>query len=279
MPDVRKAWIAGFGGSLLLAALSVPAILPGLGIPAWHHTISLGVSVVLFVSFAFLGRTDMRRHLALGVGLWTLLALVSGFVILYSKPWLKSTELKDWAKFWHVAWSWLSLWYGIGHMVWNLHGMRRMWAHWNSTIRGRILSSGLFGLILAAIPLSWNRWGATVLQEPQFIPLTLWTWLAMLTLPYGIWLTWTRLRPGHAPAWMQRPAAQRFVDLWLTPMMLLANLSGIPLVYLATKEGSLKYVAKYWHVWPSIAMAVLVFAHTVQFWPGLVSHWQRRRSA
>ncbi len=273
---MRSAWLGGTGAALVVAGVTVPPVVPGLGVPAWHHTASLGASVALFLLFAYLGRSNLRRHLALGVALWTVLALVSGFIILYSKPMLKATEYKDWAKFWHVAWSWLSLWYGIGHMVWNVKAMQRMWAHWNATVRGKLLSSGLFGLIVAAIPLTWSRWGAAVLQEPQFIPLTLWTWLAMVTIPYGIWLAYVKLRGDHAPGWMGRPAVQRFVDLWLTPMMLLANLSGLPLVYLGTKDTSLKYVAKYWHVWPSIAMAVLVFAHTVQFWPALVNHWRRR---
>lgn len=276
---MRTPWLFVAVASLVGAAATVPPIWPGLGEPTSHHNWSLVVTLLVFVMGAYVGRHDARRHMALSVALWTTLALVSGFLILYLKPELKATGFKDWAKFWHIVWSWLALWAFMGHTWINRHGLMRSLRGLHQNLMRGVGYSGLLVLVLVAIPLTWSAWGARVLQEPQYIPLTLWTWLALLVAGYGAWLVFmARRRHKQVPEALRRPAVQRFVDGWLLPMTILANLSGFPLLYFATKDTSLKYVAKYWHTWPSIAMAILVFAHTIQFLPGLLAHWRRQAS-
>ncbi len=215
---------------------------------------------------------NKRRFAAIDVGFWTLLALVSGFLILYTKPTLKATGWKDWAKFWHVAWSWWSLWAAGAHTWINRHGALRALRHWQT----RALAwryNGTLLLVLLAIPLTWSSWGARNIVEANYIALTLWTALVVVGVSYATWWYYVaRRQAGAVPAMFKRPAVQRFVDVYLMPATILANLSGIPLLWFGTKHTSLKYVAKYWHTWPSIIMAVLVFAHMIQFWPGIKRH-------
>lgn len=274
---MRGPWLAALAVSIAGAAATIPPFWPGLGEPISHHNWSLAVTLVLFLMGAYVGRADARRHMALSVALWTTLAIVSGFLILYLKQDLKATGYKDWAKFWHIAWSWLALWAFAGHTWINRKPLMRSLRGLHARFTGAIGYSGVLVLILAAIPLTWSSWGADALQEPQYIPLTLWTWLAVLVGGYGAWLIfYVRRRGGRTPDALKRPAVQRFVDGWLLPMTILANISGFPLLYFGTKHTALKYVAKYWHTWPSIVMTVLVFAHTIQFLPGIVAHWRRR---
>ncbi len=272
---MRGIWLGLALGSMGAAAATIPPVWPGLGEPVAHHNWSMAVTLVLFSMGAYAGRMDARRHMALSVALWTVLAIVSGFLILYLKADLKATGYKDWAKFWHIVWSWLALWAFAGHTWINRHGLMRSLRGLHARIGRALGFSGVLVLILVAVPLTWSAWGASVLQEPEYIPLTLWTWLAFVAASYAAWLVYM-VRRRNLPETLRRPAVQRFVDGWLLPITILANVSGFPLLWFNTKETSLKYVAKYWHTWPSIAMAILVFAHTVQFWPGMVAHWRRR---
>ncbi len=242
--------------------------MPSLGIPAWHHVASL-VATLGLVAFALWRDSDRRRHAANGTALWTTLALVTGFLILYLKPELKATGYKDWAKWWHVTWSWLALWYTGAHTWVNRHGLLRAWRNLRRGAR-RFAYDGLLVVIIVLIPITWSAWGAATIRDGNYIPLTLWTWLAFLVPAYAAWI-YIRAR---RPEWGRRGPTQYFVDAWLIPATLLANLSGIPILFFGTKDTSLKYVAKYWHTAPSIAMAILVFAHTVQFWPGVIRHYR-----
>ncbi len=257
------------------AAATLPRWVHGLGVPTWHHNASLLATIVVYAIAATATRGTPRRHQALGVAFWTTLALLSGFLILYLKPELKATDHKDWAKFWHVAWSWLALWYALGHTWLNRTGLSRALRRLGRrSVRAAAYVVPLL-LIIIAIPLTWSDRGAHALQEPEYIPLTLWTWLGFVAGPYAAW--WF----GRAAdvSWLGRVHIQNLVTNWLIPMTLAANISGIPILYFGTKDTDLKYVAKYWHTWPSIAMAVLLFAHTVQFWPAMVGHWRRRAAA
>lgn len=56
------------------------------------------------------------------------------------------------------------------------------------------------------------------------------------------------------------------------------NLWGFPILWFGTKDTSLKFVAKYWHAWPSIAMAILVFAHTIPWWVRVRPHWYQAKA-
>lgn len=249
-----------------LAQVATPG---ALGFPTWHHNASLAAAV-LFSAIFWRRMTTDRRFLGLGVAVTTVLAIASAFLLLYLKADLKVWLLKDWAKFWHVAWSWFALAFFAGHTWVNRKGwMRAM----------RRLATGAKGfawfwlpnlLWVVAIPLTWSAWGARTFTDPRYIPMTLWTWLALLVPAYGVWaLAALETRLGVRPLWFRRTKTQPFVDVWLVPMTFLANVSGFPLLYFGTADTPLKYVAKYWHSWPSIAMAILVFAHTVQFWPAV----------
>lgn len=253
---------------------------PGaLGVPTWHHNASLAATVVFSAVF-WRRMTADRRFLGVGVLATTFLALASAFLLLYLKQDLKDTLLKDWAKFWHVAWSWFALAFFLGHTWANRAGLARSWRRMSQGRRGAVFY-GLQGLFVAAIPLTWSPWGATVFTDPIYIPLTLYTWLAFLVPSYGAWLGFvlrTR-RAGTRPAWANRVGVQAFTDSWLVWTTVLANLSGFPILYFGTKDTALKHVAKYWHTWPSIAMAILVFAHTVQFLPAVARHLRSRPAA
>jgi hypothetical protein len=269
---VAATWWTACALQAVALWLTIPRFLPTLGIPTWHHNATLAASL-LFGAVFWRRLTTDRRWLGVGVMVTTILAVASGFLLLYLKQDLKDAGYKDWAKWWHIAWSWFALVLFAGHTWVNRKGLARSM---------RRVAKGAMGfarywlphiLVLAAIPLTWSHWGASRLQDPQYIPLTLYTWLVVLVPVYGLWLwaTW-RKRQAAAPAWAGRPATQAFVDSWLFPMTILANVSGFPILWLGTKDTVLKYVAKYWHTWPSILMAVLVFAHTVQFWASMRKH-------
>jgi hypothetical protein len=246
-----------------------------LGVPTWHHNVALALAIVFSAVFWRRMTTD-RRWLGIGVLVTTALALASAFLLLYLKQDLKDTGLKDWAKWWHVTWSWFALAYFLGHTWANRYGLVRA---------TRRLASGLAGkawfivpnvLIVAAIPLTWSDWGARTFTDPRYIPMTLWTWLGFLVPAYGAWLVAVlRTRGGRRPDLFSRGRTQTFTTAWLLPMTFWANVTGFPILYFGTKDTALKYVAKYWHTWPSIAMAILVFAHTLQFLPAVAEYRQR----
>lgn len=271
----RRAWIWTAVTGVHLVVLVATAFPPfaqvetpgALGVPTWHHNASLLAAVVV-TALLWRRMTSDRRFLGMGVLVTTVLALASAFLLLYLKVELKETLLKDWAKFWHVAWSWFALAFFLGHTWVNRYGLARA---------TRRIAAGLSGkagfwlpnaLILAAIPLTWSDWGARTFTDPRYIPMTLWTWIGFLVPAYGAWLVAVlQTRGGQRPEWFSRPRTQTFATAWLLPMTILANVSGFPILYFGTKDTALKYVAKYWHTWPSIAMAILVFAHTIQFLP------------
>lgn len=270
----RMAWVTASGAQLALLVFSLPPFLPDLGVPTWHHNASLAATLLLGLAGR---RLFDRRFLGVGVLVTTALALVSAFLLLYLKDDLKASGLKDWAKWWHVAWSWLALEFFLLHTWVNRSGLLRSLGRLRQGWRGKSLYDGALLVVLAAIPLTWSPWGAAAIQDPNYILLTHVTWLVLLGPSYAAWAVarW-RLRVGRPLAWAGRKPAQAFVDGWLVPMTLLANLSGFPILYFATKDTDLKYVAKYWHTWPSIAMAILVFAHTIQFLPAVAHHLRKR---
>lgn len=281
----RRAWVWTAATLAQLALVVVTAFPPFaqtgtagmLGAPTWHHNVSLLV-VFLFSAVFWRPMTRDRRFLGVGVLVTTVLAVVSAFLLLYLKQQLKATDLKDWAKFWHVAWSWAALAFFLGHTWANRTGLGRSWRRMSQGAKGAVFY-GLLGLMVVAIPVTWSPWGADVFTDPIYIPLTLYTWLVFLVPAYGAWL-WAsihmRNNDGLRPTWWSRPGTQAFVDSWLVPMTVLANVSGFPILYFGTKDTALKYVAKYWHTWPSIAMAILVFAHTIQFLPAVARHLSAR---
>lgn len=267
----------------LLVATAFPPLAgtssPGaLGVPTWHHNASL-LAALLFSIVFWRRMTTSRRFLGLGVAVSTLLAVASAFLLLYLKQDLKAWDLKDWAKFWHVAWSWFALAFFAGHTWVNRAGWMRAMRRVAKGARGLAWFWVPNLLWAVAIPLTWSDWGARTITDPRYIPLTLWTWLAFLLPAYGAWaLAAFQTKGLLRPAWFARARTQGLIDAWLVPMTLLANVSGFPILYFATKDTSMKYVAKYWHTWPSIAMTILVFAHTMQFWPAVRRYGSSRRA-
>ncbi len=267
--------------AVLLVVTALPPVSPGLGVPVWHHNASLALAL-LFVLFTWRLHVESRRFLGFGVAVTSLLAIASGFLLLYLKADLKAWELKDWAKWWHIAWSWFALTFFLAHFWINRLAFMRFWRRLRARPGLRLLHDGLLGATLVAIGLTWSPLGARLIVEGNYILLTLYTWLVLAGVPYLVWLAvrwrtaWAS-RPAPTPRWAGRAATQRGVDLALLPAAIVANVSGFPLLYFDTKSTSLKYVAKYWHTWPSIAFTVLVFAHTIHSWRPLKAHWRRWR--
>lgn len=291
----RGSWL--LLGSLVQAALlgltARPPVSPGLGAPTWHHNASLLLAVVAvgiwWVVAARRGQALWRdrAHLGIWVLVWTVLATVSGFLLLYLKQDLKAWELKDWAKWWHVLWSWLALGYFVAHTAANWEGMKRAWTRIHARLGPALRHDLALVAVVAAIPLTWSSWGATVWTEASYIPWTLWTVLGVVAPLYAAW-AYVRLMARRTrqkgvgpigvtstlPGWSRRAVVRSQTDAWLFASAVLANLSGFPLLYFGTKDTSLKYVAKYWHTWPSVVFAALVFAHAIQFWAAMRVHWR-----
>lgn len=279
---MRRGLLWGSGMAVQLAALgatALPPFTPGLGAPEWHHTASL-VGVAVAAALVWRPLTRDRAFAGQGVLVTTALALVSAFLLLYLKDDLKASGLKDWAKWWHVAWSWASIAFLVGHTWVNRAGLVRAARRLTKGAGAATANVGPYALVVAAIPLTWSAWGAAAIQDPNYILWTHWTWLAFLVPSYAAWATVT-LRGSwlHRPPLLRPRAARDFASAHLLPIAILANVTGLPLVYLATKDTPLKYVAKWWHTWPSIAMAILVFAHVVTYLAGVKGHWKAAKGA
>jgi hypothetical protein len=269
-------WPAAVLQAVLLVATAFPPFTPGLGVPTWHHNASLALAVAVLV--VFWRPLQDRRVAGQGVLVTSVLAIASAFLLLYLKQDLKDWGLKDWAKWWHVAWSWFSIVFLVAHTAANKAGLlrstRRMLHGWR-----RIPNVGFYAAALVAVALTWSTWGAQAIVDANYILWTHWTWLAFAAPAYGAWAVATvRRRLQFTPRW--HPGAVRdFCSAHLLPITILANVTGLPILYFATKDTSMKYVAKWWHTWPSIAMAILLFAHTLQFLPGVTRHWRQLESS
>lgn len=271
----RLAWVIAFAAAQV-ALFATTAFVPGLGGPTWHHNVTLALSLA-FVAATWKPFTRDRTFLGLGLLLTLTLATLSGFVLLYLKQDFKDWGLKDWMKLWHILWSWFALWFFLGHAWINRHALlgywRQVYTRWSSALTYTLALAA----IAAAVPLTWSDWGAENLQEPDYVPLTLWTWLVVVAPPYGLWAgirLW--LRGASRPRFLHaRNAVRRNVDVWLLPTAFLVNASGFPLLYFGTKHTALKYVAKYWHTAPSIVLSLLLFIHIVQTWHRTQAHWRR----
>lgn len=270
---MRGFWLAAAGVQLAaLVVTALPPFNPSFGAPVWHHNASLAVTLLAVAAWGKRFWTN-RRLAGLGVAVTTLLALVSAFLLLYLKDDLKAWELKDWAKWWHVTWSWWALAFFASHTWINRVGIRRSMGSW---WRGMAQYAGFTMATGIAVALTWNAWGAQTFVDGNYILLTLYTWLVVVGPPYVAWAALRRRwQERRMPRWANRVAVQNFVTLWLLPITILANISGFPILYFDTKSTDLKYVAKYWHTWPSIVMALLVFVHTLQFWQGMRGHMDR----
>ncbi|MGB1697062.1 MAG: hypothetical protein ACPHK8_01530 [Thermoplasmatota archaeon] len=264
----RRGWAAMVLLQLaLFVATAFPPFSPQLGAPVWHHNASLVVAVLLVVPW-WRRMVEDRAFLGIGVLTSTFLAIVSGFYLLYDKQNLKLVELKDWLKFWHILWSWWALLFFAGHTWINRAGLVALWHRMHAAARGSGKAWHVFVWVASVVlwPVTWV-FTADWWTEANYILWTLWTWLVLLAIPYVWW--WVARRS------MRRVDAKAWTDTMLFPATILANLSGFPLLYFKDEihGNGLKYVAKYWHAWPSIAMAVIVVIHSIHQWKAVRRHW------
>ncbi|MDX1612381.1 MAG: hypothetical protein R3185_08420 [Candidatus Thermoplasmatota archaeon] len=270
----RNRWILG----LTIAQLSLLIVtfpVPGFGAETWHHMASLA-AVLGLTGLLWSRLISSRRALALGLLVTSVLASVSGFYLIYWKAGIRVEGFQDWGVWWHVAWSWMVMVLFALHTWVNRVSFVRFFQDSLRSRLGTWLHLGAYLIVLAALVATWSPWGRDAFTNANYIPYTLRTWVLVLVPPYLAWL-WVRRRQrtgedplarfGHWPV-------RRAVDLALVPTTALAILSGLPLIFDGPIDPrGLKYVAKYWHVWPSILFTVLVFIHAVQAWPTVKVHW------
>lgn len=261
-------------GGLALAQVALLAgtfPLKALGAAPWHHAASL--AAVLALGIPLRRRLQQRAFLAFGVLATTLLATASGFYLLYWKEGIRVDGYQDWGVFWHVAWSWAAAAFFFQHTWVNrvayVHFLRQGLQRAGPTI----LHVGAYVVTLAALAITWGPAKGAFSNE-NYIPLSFAFWLGATLFGYAVWLL-LRRRPT--------PDQKRYrghVDVALVPLSALAVLSGIPLLWLGPglDAAGLKYASKFWHVWPSILFAVLVFAHGAQAWANVRAHWRKGRA-
>lgn len=254
---------------------------PGLGAEAWHHVATLVGSLALAAAL-WRPVTRSRRFLAVGVLAFTVLATVSGFWLLYWKEGIRASGYQDWGVFWHVAWSWLAAIFFFQHTWINrvslAHFVRRSF----SSVNAATVHIGAYVVVIVAFIVTWSDVGKDWFHVENYVPLTLYAWLLATVPSYAAWGLMARTAARRSKAGAER--LRRFQTLWrsrvdlaLVPLAALVVVSGIPLTFLDpwTEANGWKYVAKYWHVWPSVAFSVLVFAHGVQLWGPVQAHWRK----
>lgn len=279
-PRVRPAVLAG---SVAGAALVVGSAWTYLGVPYWHYNVA-------FVAMAAFAAWRWKRYLAdpplLAAHLLVsgVVAIASGFLLLYLKDDLKASGTKDWAKFWHCAFSMWFLYVTIAHLarrpnaravsVYARDGARRGWA-W-----AHVAAWGATVLLLFASVASKDTF-----VDANYLYWSTLTVLFSTAIAYGAWIAaklrsgaWRRDAPPRSPP---SRALRGNVDLMLVGWSVLAQASGLVLLY--GKEflhgNGYKYVSKFWHTAPSVVMTLLVVAHFVISVPLLRAYWLGRRAA
>ncbi|MBW3584101.1 MAG: hypothetical protein KY455_13500 [Euryarchaeota archaeon] len=251
-----------------------------LGSAVWHHFASLGV--VLGVALAlWRPLVRSRRFLALGVLAFSVLATVSGFWLLYWKEGVRIDGYQDWGVFWHVLWSWAAALFFFMHTWINRVALVHFVRKSVSTIAAAVVHAGAYVLVVVAFFITWSGRGRTWFTNENYIQLSLFAWLVAIVVPYGLWgVVQVRVAvtgPSSRIDKVFHPRrVRRWVDLGLVPMATLAVVSGVPLIFLDAwlDQRGFKYVSKYWHVWPSVVFAALVFVHGVQAWSSVRAHWR-----
>ncbi|HJQ93767.1 MAG TPA: hypothetical protein VJ874_05730, partial [Candidatus Thermoplasmatota archaeon] len=268
--------MAGLGRTavvLLLAAGQSVALLATfplktLGTEAWHHFASLA-GVLLLVA-AVPGPMRTRRFLAIGVLATTVLATASGFYLLYWKEGIRVDGYQDWGVFWHVAWSWGAAVFFWQHTWVNRVALGHFFRRSLASLAPAAAHIGLYVVAIVALVVTWGPAKAWFTNE-NYVPLSFATWLLALVVAYASWGL-LRRRDGAS-----QKRIRGGVDLGLVPMAALAVVTGLPLLFFDPElDGlGLKYASKFWHVWPSVLFAVLVFVHGAQTWSTVRTHWRR----
>ncbi len=264
---MRLAWTMGLAAAQIVA-LTATFFAPGFGVPTWSHLASLGL-VLLLSGLAWRPLTRSRRILAIGALAASVLAIVSGFYLLYWKEGIRIDGYQDWAVWWHVAWSWAAAVFFFQHTWINRVQFVHFWRRTFQAVGPATLHLGAYALLLAAFAITWT-FGKGWFDGGNYIALSFAAWLTCAVPAYILWMV--RALRSRPMSWGWR----RAIDLGLVPASALATLSGLPLVFFDAwlDAAGLKYASKFWHVWPSVLFAVLVFAHSVQVWSAVRRHWQ-----
>lgn len=266
----RTVLLSCAGQVVLLVATFPPLVasMAALGTVWWHHLASLGI--VLAATWALRRPMQQRRFLAIGVLAFTVLATASGFYLLYWKEGIRIDGYQDWGVFWHVAWSWAAAVFFWQHTWVNRVALAHFFRRSLRSLAPASLHLGLYAIGFLGLWLTWGPVKAWFTNE-NYVPLSFATWLVTAGVAYVAWLA-LRRRDGASQKRMRGG-----VDLGLVPIAALATLSGVPLLFFDPELDSLglKYASKFWHVWPSVVFAVLVFAHGVQTWNTVRTHWKR----
>lgn len=261
----RAYWTVGLT-ALQAALLAATYFWDGLGARTWHHVASLG-GVLLLAAVIHRPLARSRRFLAVGVLATTSLAAVSGFYLLYWKEGIRADGYQDWGVFWHVLWSWMAAVFFVQHTWINRVAFGAFFRR--SLVRAGPATAhmGAYALSVGALAVTWSPSGRVWFDGGNYVPLTLYTWAAVLVPAYAMWLA-LRRRWEHWPV-------RRALDLALVPLAGLAVATGFPLVFDGPFDAAgLKYASKYWHVASSILFSVVVFIHSVQAWAGMRAHWR-----
>ncbi len=265
---VRLAWTVGLSMAQV-AALVATFFVPRFGAPPWSHLVSLAI-VLALSGLAWRPLTHSRRILAIGALVTSILAVVSGFYLLYWKEGIRVDGYQDWGVWWHVAWSWAAAVFFFQHTWINrvqyAHFFRDSLRRWGPAA----WHIGVYAVLVVGLALSWTVW-KDGFDGGNYIALSYIGWLAVTLPAYAIW-GWRTWRGARA-SWSWRSA----VDMGLVPAAAVATLTGIPLAFFdpTFDAWGLKYASKTWHVWPSILFAVLVWVHSVQVWSTVRQHWKQ----
>lgn len=258
-------------GHLVLLLVTFPHLVPRmdvLGTAGWHHFASLGV--VLAAALALPGPMRQRRFLAIGVLAFTVLATASGFFLLYWKEGIRADGYQDWGVFWHVAWSWAAAVFFWQHTWINRVALGHFARRSLRSLAPAAAHIGAYVLAVVAFLVTWGPAKSAFTNE-NYVPLSFAAWLVAVGVAYVSWLV-LRKRTVRVQLGLRGG-----VDLAVVPMAALATLTGIPLLFFDPELDALglKYASKFWHVWPSVLFAVLVFVHGAQLWTVVRKHWRR----
>lgn len=279
MVSRRTRWILGLV-VLQVCLLAATFPVPGLGAQTWHHIASLG-GVLLLAGILHRPLRRSRGFLALGVMASSLLAAASGFYLLYWKAGIRVDGYQDWGVFWHIVWSWLATVFFVQHAWINRVQLVHFYRESVATRAKAIAHGGAYLLLLAALVVTWSPEGRVWFTNQNYVVYSLRTWVLVTVPPYLAWL-YVRRRRRTEPEWLERTfghwGIRRVVDLLLVPVAALTILSGFPLLFDGPIDPrGLKYVSKFWHVWPSIVFTVLAFVHGTQAWTSVQAHWRNYR--
>lgn len=272
----RARWTIGlFAAQVGLLVATFP--LDGLGAETWHHLASLAAVLALAGVLHERFRRS-RRFLAIGVAVFSILAAASGFYLLYWKAGIRVDGYQDWGVFWHIVWSWMAAVFFLQHAWINRVQLVHFYRESFATRGTALLHAGAYVVLVAALVVTWSPQGRAWFTNENYVVYSLRTWALAVVPTFAAWLV-LRRRLREDPDWLRERLGhwgiRRMGDLLLVPMAALAILSGFPLLFDGPIDPrGLKYVSKFWHVWPSIVFTIVAFVHANQAWSTVKVHWR-----